>query len=242
MLHPNAKDISGLKFGKLTAVEPTARRYDNKVVWKCRCDCGGERYTTPSLLASGNVSSCGCALSESARALAEGQKFGRWTVNKFVRSGLYSCKCACGTVSEVHTSNLTSGKSKSCGCLRSEARRKHGMSSTREYRIWSAMRDRCSNPRRKGFKYYGGRGITVCARWGDFRTFLADMGPCPSPRHSIDRIDVDRGYEPGNCRWATSAAQASNKRSAREVVLASLTDADIAELIERRKANPNVFL
>lgn len=89
----------------------------------------------------------------------------------------------------------------------------HGLSRTLEYRIWRGMITRCTNPNRESWKKYGGRGISVCARWrSSFESFLADMGPRPSPRHSIEREDNDGNYEPGNCRWATATEQGRNTR------------------------------
>lgn len=90
----------------------------------------------------------------------------------------------------------------------------HGRSFTPEYRAWQTMRLRCLNPSNRAYPAYGGRGIAVCDRWrDDFEAFLADVGPKPSPRHEIDRIDNNRGYEPGNCRWVTRSQNDRNRRS-----------------------------
>ena len=87
-----------------------------------------------------------------------------------------------------------------------------GKSNTREYGIWRGMLHRCTNPASKSWPYYGGRGITVCSEWMEFKNFIQSMGFAPSPRHSIDRINNDLGYSPENCRWALPDAQALNKR------------------------------
>jgi len=96
--------------------------------------------------------------------------------------------------------------------------RKHGLSYTPEYRAWQTMRLRCTNPRNPAWKDYGGRGITVCEAWLDDPTqFYRDMGKKPSPKHEIDRIDNDRGYEPNNCRWVPRIENCRNRRSSRVV-------------------------
>lgn len=152
-----------------------------------------------------------------ARTVTTGERFGRWTVlhESDARKGhrLFECRCDCGTIQVVFLSALRSGLSGSCGCLRREVVTTHGKSwkenKTAEYRIWTGMRARC----RDGHKNYGARGIKVCERWDrSFEAFLADMGPRPSARHSIDRIDNDGNYEPSNCRWVTMVRQLRNTR------------------------------
>jgi hypothetical protein len=111
---------------------------------------------------------------------------------------------------------LKRGWTQSCGCLqkdRAKDNAKHGKTGSPEYHAWSAMIQRCTNPKTKQYKDYGGRGIRVCQKWKcSFESFYADMGPRPSKAHSIDRKDNDGNYEPGNCRWATEREQKMNTR------------------------------
>ncbi len=134
---------------------------------------------------------------------------------------LWRCRCDCGIEKIIYPNSLISGRSKSCGCYRSEVsgtiRLRHGDTKsgkrTTEIIAWRNMRDRCTNMRRIQWMNYGGRGITVCERWASsFQNFLDDMGRKPTPKHSIDRINNDGDYEPGNCRWATAKEQRHNRR------------------------------
>jgi len=144
------------------------------------------------------------------------KNFGRLTVlaRDPRRGGLahWLCKCACGTEITVSGNNLRGGYSQSCGCTHT----KHGHAKTKantpEYTCWRNMRGRCENPSLRNFKYYGARGIKVCAQWASFDAFLADMGRRPSAKHSIERLNNDGNYEPGNCVWATKGVQNRNRR------------------------------
>jgi hypothetical protein len=153
-----------------------------------------------------------------------GQQFGRITVLALAspepdgRVRRLICQCECGTLKSIRRDKLT--RTRSCGCARpwiKHGQRRNG-TTTRTYRIWQHMLERCLNPHDGGFPHYGGRGIAVCERWHTFAHFFADMGACPEGL-TIERIDNDQGYFPGNCRWATRHEQANNTRRTRYLTL-----------------------
>lgn len=174
----------------------------------------------------------------------ERKRFGKLVAVSFVASRLvggkkrrfWSARCDCGRKIEVDVSALRSGNTKSCGvCVKGT----HRKSTTPTYRIWANVLSRCRDKNNEGYYLYGGRGIRVCKRWEKFENFLADMGERPKGK-SIDRIDGEGNYEPGNCRWATPREQAQHRRDTklsfdiademRELFAAGVMRVDIARL------------
>lgn len=172
--------------------------------------------------------------------------FGQLLTKEFLgsdKSGhqICRCLCKCGNTVVVTASHLRSGDTQSCGCLRKQRAREthstHGMTNTPEHGIWNGIKARCLNTNQPAYRNYGGRHapelpITICDEWrADFMAFYNHVGPRPSPRHTIERIDNNKGYEPGNVIWDTRTAQARNRRSNRMLTFNSETHC-IAEWAE----------
>lgn len=213
-----ALDLTGHIYNRWTVLHEAAKRGKHRY-WLCRCSCGTEKEVQQDSLRSGGTKSCGCLSVDTIMDL-RGQTYGRLTVlgetNKRYGNRYWLCRCECGTETAVEHSSLRGGHTRSCGCLHREIVldmfQTHGMSNTSEYASWESMLGRCTNPSNTAYPYYGGRGIEVCSRWRQFENFYEDMGPKPSPKHTIDRIDNDGNYEPANCRWATKLQQIRNTR------------------------------
>ena len=155
-----------------------------------------------------------------------GQVFGKLKVIHYENATKVHVECECGKWKVVHWSSLQNGLTRSCGCLRDEKLRsrtkKHGMSQTPVHNVWTAMKQRCTNPSSPNWKNYGGRGIKVCKRWMKFENFLKDMGEPPEGM-SIDRVNNDGDYEPSNCRWSTRKQQNNNTRSNQRITFQGRT-------------------
>lgn len=222
----NQFDLAGRRFGKWSVLSFASRSQHGHIKWFCRCDCGNERTVRTDVLVKGATTSCGCAKTINLHASMIGRTFERLTVvahhHRNTRAVNYwQCRCQCGNECVARTEHLTHGKIKSCGCLSKENTTKrnttHGLRHTPEYKIWDGIIERCCNPNSQRYADYGGRGITICPEWrSDFTAFLAAVGIRPNPKLSIDRIDNDRGYEPGNVRWTTYKEQAANRRPRRK--------------------------
>lgn len=214
------QDLTGQTFGRLTVQSFAWMSQNAKAMWLCRCECGNGKVILGASLRGGKVVSCGCYRIDIAKERytpkRSGRRYGKLVVlhsaGHVGPAHYWLCRCDCSNVVAIRGSFLTSGNSTSCGC----SRRIHLKCDTPEYRAWAGMKGRCHNPKSKQWHRYGGRGIKVCDKWREsFKDFLADVGPRPSRFHSMDRIDNDGDYEPGNCRWATNKEQSINRSSSR---------------------------
>lgn len=238
---------AGSVFGLWTVLGPDP--CGREKYWLCRCDCGVEKCVYVYNLTGRKSNSCGHAIGRGQHEdPAPGAKYGMLTVvgpagHNEHGAKITHCVCDCGGERFPRTDELWRGGATSCGCQR-KARgrhagylnRKHGGcydSRTSEFRYskrrmpeyisWFNMKERCRNPNNKSYSNYGGRGITYDPSWEDFSVFLSDLGRRPSPKHSLDRVDVNGNYEPGNVRWATTTEQSYNRRNSRTVTHCGIT-------------------
>ncbi len=178
-----------------------------------------------------------------------GQTFGRLLVVGF--GGLkdlravWECQCSCGRLVTMRSSTLRKGHAVSCGCYSAEQTReratKHGHTTrgemSSEYTSWHSMKQRCNDQNKDNYERYGGRGIRICEQWESFEIFLQDMGHKPTTSHTIERINNDGNYEPGNCRWALKKEQSRNRRNNRHLTIDGVTRV-LSEWAELSGVNP----
>jgi len=209
----------GKKYGNLKVLK-SAKSEKIGAHWLCLCKCGNTRIVSGSDLRRGRKKSCCCLNKTRGLPIIDetGKRYGKLTVIKksvAKESGKlgswWICKCDCGNETIVHGRRLRTGHTRSCGCIH----RKHGMTNTPEFRSWIGMKSRCYYPAEPSYKHYGGRGIRVAPEWlldNGFINFFNHVGPRLSNKHSLDRINVNKNYEPGNVRWATQEEQSNNRR------------------------------
>ena len=218
----------GMQFGRLTVIKQIESDRWGNPRFECQCDCGNITQSTASNLRHGHTKCCRHCLTQ-RYLIAPNTRFGKLAVIKKVESdkrgnAQYKCRCDCGNLIQVIAVKLRSGHTKSCGCLQKEIAAKqaaqqsyrHGYTGTSLYICWGGMKARCLNPKNPRYKDYGGRGITIFPGWiNDFPTFKKyidqNLGPRPKGQ-TLDRINNDGNYEPGNLRWAPPSVQQQNKQ------------------------------
>jgi len=199
--------------------------------YNCTCDCGTKKIVLGQNIRHGKSLSCGCERSKRTFAANfvdhTGEKYNRLTCLYWERIDghiYWICRCDCGNITKVRSNNLLDGEVKSCGCLLKEPTNKvHGMSHTRIHGIWSKMIERCFNPHSDQYKWYGAEGKTVCDEWlgtdGFVRFYEWAKENGYSDELTIERKDVNDGYNPNNCCWIPQSKQSWNTRRSRKIVV-----------------------
>ena len=218
---PVIRKLEGQKFGNLLVESKNNDIKSNNSMWNCVCECGNRIVVSSHFLTSGKKTCCKeCNIPYKSKELL-GKKFGRITVLKSIgkenKKVKWLCKCDCGNECTAFTTDLKSGKKKSCGCLKKErtieASKTHGLSKERIHKEWRGILHRCKNPSASHYENYGGRGITVCDEWKeDFMAFYEwSMQNGYADNLTLDRKDNDKGYSPDNCRWVTHMENCHNR-------------------------------
>lgn len=211
------KVCDGQRFGMWTVIETSENKKDGRASKSCRCDCGKLSVVTERDLLSSKSMGCYSCFRKLQSECLIGHIFGNWRVvaessNSVKRK--WACICSCGFEKEIRQDTLKSGKTVSCrDCKINNKNPGIGLKNQhRLYATWNMMKQRCNNPNATDYRYYGGRGITVCDQWlKSFKIFVDEMFESFEEGKTLDRIDGNLGYYKENCRWATASEQSANR-------------------------------
>lgn len=256
----NFNDLKGQQFSKLTVLENAGTDKHGNKLWLCQCECGKQKVIAGCYLRCGKTKSCGCLRSynlsiEGGKNLKDltGMRFNKLTVieraenpNKNPKDlhAYWKCLCECGKYHIARSSELKNGHIQSCGCYAIERSTTHGMRDTRLYTIWCNMKARCYNSKNRHYKTYGGRGIEVSPLWKDnFQAFYEYVSKLPhfgEKGYTINRIDNDLNYEPGNIEWANAYKQSNNRTFNHKITYKEKTQ-NISQWAKELKINPSTL-
>jgi hypothetical protein len=207
----------GNKYWKWTIISFAGRSKDNRELFTAQCECGTQKTGKKDYFVSGVSKQCQKCFRNRTNIYKVGDRIHDWTILEEKPNNwserCYLCLCICGQERIVRKRDLERNKSKRCrSCHIARKNTTHNSSKSPTYKTWVAMKSRCLNRNNKGYRYYGGRGISFCDKWKDYRSFLKDVGPKPEGK-TLDRIDPDGQYEPGNVRWVTPEENHQNRRN-----------------------------
>lgn len=226
-------DLTGERFGRLTVIGEYDKSKTGNIRWKCQCDCGNiiPVFKSTLLKDNGTIKSCGCTyIDELKKEIGKRKDFLEIIdVKQYGRKGRVVVKCDCGTIKEMTLSRFNNPSVHSCGCVgipkgEESPYYQHGMSKKRIYGVYRDMFNRCYNPKDISYKNYGAKGITICDEWlgnngiKNFSDWAYDNGYDENAERgecTLDRINVEKGYSPENCRLVSMEIQANNKTSNR---------------------------
>lgn len=209
----------GNKFWKWTIISEAERDKNNRQQFVGQCECGTQRIGKKDSFISGVSKQCKVCFDNRANIYKIGDQINDWTILEEGRNDWwerhYLCRCKCGKEKIVRKRDLERNKSTQCvSCHISKKNTTHNFSKSLTYITWASMKGRCNNPNNKSYRWYGGRGIKVSPHWDNYENFLKDVGQKPDGK-TLDRIDPDGNYEPGNVRWATTEENHQNRRNSK---------------------------
>lgn len=247
---PRKLDVTGERYGALVALYDTHTKKDGSSAWMFQCDCGNKKILPLNSVRYGSIKSCGCYINKKVpekrkQRVQIGDVFGELTVIENLGQlkndpHFHSkVKCSCGNEFVTRDTFLICGKKTCCPQCSIEKKQTHGLSDTPIFYVWQGIRDRCTNPKNKQYKNYGGRGISVCEEWMNSSDAFIEWAIQNGYEEGLQlgRININGNYEPSNCKFVTQLENARNKRNIIHIHFEGklLTISEVAEITGLRE-------